>query len=49
VGFAEGTGQLVDLGGQLGLAAAGAMTGAAGQPGPAAIQELVAPRGDRGL
>jgi hypothetical protein len=47
VGFAEGTGQLVDLGGQLGLTAAGAMAGAAGEGGAAAVQELVAPGGDR--
>jgi hypothetical protein len=49
VGLAEGADKLVDLGLQLGLAAARAVAGAAGQPGAAAVGELVTPGRDRGL
>jgi hypothetical protein len=49
VGFAEGADKLLDLGLQLGLAGAGAMAGTAGERGPATVQELVSPSGDRGL
>jgi hypothetical protein len=45
VGFAEGGNKLVELGLQFGLATAGAVAGAAGQPGAAAVQELVTPGG----
>jgi hypothetical protein len=49
VGFAEGADKLVNLSLQFGLAGAGAMAGTAGERGPATVQELVSPGGDRGL
>jgi hypothetical protein len=49
MGFAEGAGQLVDLGLQVLLPGARAMARAAGQGGAAAVQELVPPGRDRGL
>ena len=41
MGLAEGAGQLLDLGLQVLLPGAGAVAAAAGQRGPAAVQELV--------
>jgi hypothetical protein len=49
MGFAEGAGQLLDLGLQVLLPGAGAVAGAAGERSAAAVQELVPPGSDRGL
>ena len=47
MGFAEGAGQLIDLGLQVLLTGAGAMAGAATECSAAAVQELTAPGSDR--